>query len=503
MTIKKDNYEDRVKKLGEGHEQTVGVPIDGMQDPTGEYPKRDYNFGSSLNTASRGLSINELDIGGGYPGLDLGIVEQRPSEFPFNQVQETPSGHVIEMDDTPGGERILIKHRKGAGVEVRADGTVIVASKQNKIEVTGGDQNTIVEGNGNLIYKGNLNLVVTGDYNVDVGGDYNVNVAGDHKESIEDNYRRTVGKNRSSLVRGKENNKVIGERFDIYLDKHSEYVKGDKKNWIKGSNELVVDVDMFTSAKESYAVTSKTASIVGTDTISVFGNDGTIGGKKVDFTGQSYMGHLGPKPFESGATFYGSFHGQVTEAMFSRFSWFAERAKYAEMAKEANKAGVAESQEYGEALTGTQSINNTIPDGGSPETTWNQEVHGPDGPPPVPPIVAAHSTMGPFAIRDVQIDPANKLKDRLGYTDEYAELFSKIPTTAEIRSKFRIESNRDTLGAILVAEGRISSNYKKPNPPKIGRTVTNKPSPRFGFTPIGNALENRGKRFTPREKNKS
>ena len=50
---------------------------------------------------------------------------------------------------------------------------------------------------------------------------------------------------------------------------------------------------MFTSAKESYAVTSKTSSLVGTDTISVFGNDGTIGGKKVDFTGQTYMGHLG------------------------------------------------------------------------------------------------------------------------------------------------------------------------------------------------------------------
>ena len=52
---------------------------------------------------------------------------------------------------------------------------------------------------------------------------------------------------------------------------------------------------MFTSAKESYAVTSKTSSLVGTDTISVFGNDGTIGGKKVDFTGQTYMGHLGLK----------------------------------------------------------------------------------------------------------------------------------------------------------------------------------------------------------------
>ena len=46
---------------------------------------------------------------------------------------------------------------------MRADGSVIVSSTNNRIEVTGGDQTTIVEGAGNLVYKGNLNLVVTGD----------------------------------------------------------------------------------------------------------------------------------------------------------------------------------------------------------------------------------------------------------------------------------------------------------------------------------------------------
>ena len=60
----------------------------------------DYNFGSSLNKA-RGTKVNELDIGGSINGLNLDIGEQRPSEYPFNQVQETPSGHVIELDDTP------------------------------------------------------------------------------------------------------------------------------------------------------------------------------------------------------------------------------------------------------------------------------------------------------------------------------------------------------------------------------------------------------------------
>lgn len=49
MTTKKDNFDLRVDKIGEGTENTLGVPNDGMQDPTGEYPKREYNYGSSIN----------------------------------------------------------------------------------------------------------------------------------------------------------------------------------------------------------------------------------------------------------------------------------------------------------------------------------------------------------------------------------------------------------------------------------------------------------------------
>ena len=67
--------------------------------------------------------------GGGDIGVSLNIEDQRPSEFPFNQVDETTSGHVVEYDDTPDGERILIKHRTGAGVEMRADGSVLVSSR--------------------------------------------------------------------------------------------------------------------------------------------------------------------------------------------------------------------------------------------------------------------------------------------------------------------------------------------------------------------------------------
>ena len=35
MTTKKDNLENRLKQLGEGQEESIGVPEDGFQDPTG------------------------------------------------------------------------------------------------------------------------------------------------------------------------------------------------------------------------------------------------------------------------------------------------------------------------------------------------------------------------------------------------------------------------------------------------------------------------------------
>ena len=89
MTTKNDNYNIRVEKIGEGTENTLGVPLDGMQDPTGEYPKREYNYGSSINKASRGSKTNNLYVGGGDIGVSLGIEQQRPSEYPFNPVSYT------------------------------------------------------------------------------------------------------------------------------------------------------------------------------------------------------------------------------------------------------------------------------------------------------------------------------------------------------------------------------------------------------------------------------
>ncbi len=500
MTTKRDSFDLRVDKIGEGAENSLGVAQDGMQDPTGEYPKREYNYGSSINKASRGTKINNLYVGGGDIGVSLNIEPQRPSEYPFNQVQETVSGHVIEQDDTPGGERVLIKHRTGAGVEMRADGSVIISAVNNKIEVTGGDQTVIIEGNGNLVYQGNLNLKVTGDYNVDVGGNYNVNVAGSLREDILENHKTTVTGNRELTTKKTKTTRTLGTSTDVMLADYNSFVKLDQKNFVEGNMEFASEDNIFMSGKEAFVVSSKNANITGAKYISIMGQKGAIGGRMVDFTGNVFQGGEGPVEYNSGAVFYGTFMGKASEA------WKANNADNADLALRSYFASNAKHSltavTAGTAATGAATFSTPkILSAGIHLPKKTKEFQYPSSGPAEVQItgewVVGQAVNGDYAIKTVVLDGGDVLLAKTLLTDDYNDVFNKIPTTQEIRSAFRNASSRDSIGSVLVSEERLNPEYKSKSPPKVGRTAKKSASSRFGFEPIGNAIENRGKRFTP------
>jgi hypothetical protein len=453
-----------------------------MQDPTGALPKRDYNYDVSINKAARGTKVNNLYAGGGDFGVPLNIAPQRPSQYPFNQVQETASGHVIELDDTPGGERVLLRHRKGAGVEMRADGSVVISALNNKVEVTGGDQTVIIEGNGNLVYHGNLNMKVSGDYNIDVGGNFNVNVAGNLVEQIEQNHRTTVTENSQYTTKGTKTNKTIGTHTDVMLADNNQVVKGNQQNVVEGDIDIASEQNIFISGKEQFAVTSKVSNLTGVNNVSVFGQKGSIGGEQVDFTGRVYQGPSGATAEGSGAIYHGTFKGIADEAVES---YNANVAGFAEVADLAN------SQSYGEAVTSGSMVGTTH----SAATKTQASISG-QAQITIDKVVN-HGTTGSFAIQTVVVDADDLLKLKILLTDNYKDVFAKIPTTQEIRSAFRNSANINAIGGVLVSEDRLNPKYKSKTPPSIGRTSKKTPSSRFGYEPIGNALENRGKRFTP------
>ena len=49
--------------------------------------------------------------------------ESAVSEYPYNHVTHTEAGHVLEIDDTPEGERLHVYHAVGTFIEIQPDGS--------------------------------------------------------------------------------------------------------------------------------------------------------------------------------------------------------------------------------------------------------------------------------------------------------------------------------------------------------------------------------------------
>lgn len=68
-------------------------------------------------------------------------------QYPYNRVYESESGHIMEFDDTNGGERVKIAHRLGTSEEIIEDGSKIEQVVNDKYTRVLGDNNTVVGGN--------------------------------------------------------------------------------------------------------------------------------------------------------------------------------------------------------------------------------------------------------------------------------------------------------------------------------------------------------------------
>lgn len=77
------------------------------------------NSPTTKNTPdSRSPSINEP-------------IKQANPQYPFNKVYQSTSGHVIEIDDTPGSERVHVYHMSGSYIEFLPDGDLVIKSQKD------------------------------------------------------------------------------------------------------------------------------------------------------------------------------------------------------------------------------------------------------------------------------------------------------------------------------------------------------------------------------------
>lgn len=178
----------------------------GYTDPNNKYPLRKLNQEQTIPRLARGdarntiVTLKEENRRLNVPIALSGETWSQPhssygAKYPYNNVRETESGHVIEVDDTPNFERIHTYHRKGTFTEIDASGTEvhrIVGDHYTIVDRNGfvsieGDANVTVAGNVNIYCRSDANIQVEGSAEMQVGGSMNVGVAKDFNLSCQGN----------------------------------------------------------------------------------------------------------------------------------------------------------------------------------------------------------------------------------------------------------------------------------------------------------------------------
>ncbi len=84
-----------------------------------------------------GYSAQDAIVIGSIPTKTDGVVDIPPESSETNKVYKSKAGHLIELDNTSGEERVHIKHAKGSTILIESNGTIKINAQNDIIELDG------------------------------------------------------------------------------------------------------------------------------------------------------------------------------------------------------------------------------------------------------------------------------------------------------------------------------------------------------------------------------
>jgi lysozyme len=155
---------------------------DELNQPSISGVTRYQNLANTVIAARKNnLDLNVPIAGGGnwsepYPAYN--------PEYPYDVVTATESGHIFELDDTPGSERIHWAHRSGSYQEFYPTGTLVQKITKSRYTVVMADDYLHVMGDCNITVSAGARIKVIGDAVIEVGQNLSANVAGDSSMTV-------------------------------------------------------------------------------------------------------------------------------------------------------------------------------------------------------------------------------------------------------------------------------------------------------------------------------
>ena len=175
------------------------------------------------------------------------------AEYPHNHVYESEAGHIREIDDTPGAERIHERHSSGTGYEIHPDGNKVTRVKQDSYTIISNDEYCHVQGTGRQTFDGGLRVRVNSlgtegnNYNIEVGNNANVNVEVNKGNINLTTLNPDVGD--ININASRDLNIQVNRNFNVeVLGNAAENITGTKDELVQGKNtktgsEIDMDAD--------------------------------------------------------------------------------------------------------------------------------------------------------------------------------------------------------------------------------------------------------------------
>ena len=367
--------------------------------------------------------------------------------YPYNNHDRTPGGHVFERNDTPGSERILIKHKNGKTlINMCPDGELVIKSA-SRVEVINGDH-SFAAGNGQLTYKGNLTLNVQGDYTVNVDGEYKV-TSSDRTETVNGPFTTTVYGNKSDIIEGNVARQATGITTQTSLSGYNNFVKGISRHVSTGNMSHNTAAEMDVTANTKMGIASADINLAATN-LSVFGSTGTIGGESI-----VYYGNTAHIPRVNSTSMHATtFHGTLE----------------------------------GNAKTATQA-----PTGSAGTHTVDTAANSTTA---QPTAANVSEYLTKYAVKRVEIDPSDVLLGFINLSVKQGGVSNKKLDEKEVRLRMEGHDANKAFTAYQVAKGTLNPEFTNTTPTNTGRIRNAKKVVGTGNRPINiTHLESTAKRL--------
>jgi len=242
--LPKNTHIDKVKEWrigGKTHEKD-GITKALSEQIVGENSA--YSKTDKINRKSENTTVKEGDNEKSVDWDDGKVWKEKETaysaKYPYNKTELTDSGHVFEVDDTPGAERIHQQHRSGTFQEVYPDGSKVEKVMADNFHITQQNEYKLNLGNYEVTIKKNKGERVEGDIFVHINGERSLKIDSNSHVEVLKNDTYTTGGNREQTTKGNKDETVRGNRTEVVEGNHTETITKNQSETVKENKDETV-----------------------------------------------------------------------------------------------------------------------------------------------------------------------------------------------------------------------------------------------------------------------